>query len=89
MLDGTFQVLAEVFVERDMPSAKIAEMFAEADWDGSGRVSDTLNLSLRSGVANVNKFMSGTSSRALYVAPLSAFVQAHVCRAARYSKRTF
>ncbi|CAM9506276.1 unnamed protein product, partial [Hapterophycus canaliculatus] len=32
------QVLSEVFSERHMPPAKIAEMFSEADWDRSGRV---------------------------------------------------
>eukprot|EP00752_Nemacystus_decipiens_P016192 g14479.t1 len=32
------QVLAEVFTESDMPPAKMAEMFSEADWDGSGRI---------------------------------------------------
>ncbi|CAM9297512.1 unnamed protein product [Scytosiphon promiscuus] len=32
------QVLSEVFSERDMPAAKVAEMFSEADWDHSGRV---------------------------------------------------
>lgn len=32
------QVLSEVFSERDMPPAKVAEMFSEADWDHSGRV---------------------------------------------------
>lgn len=32
------QVISETFCERDMPPSKVAEMFAEADWDGSGRV---------------------------------------------------
>ncbi|CAM9172757.1 unnamed protein product [Pylaiella littoralis] len=36
--DDLRQVLAEVFSESDMPPAKVAEMFSEADWDGSGRV---------------------------------------------------
>lgn len=32
------QVISETFRESDMPPAKVAEMFAEADWDGSRRV---------------------------------------------------
>ena len=32
------QVISEAFSEEEMPSAKVAEMFAEADWDSSGRV---------------------------------------------------
>eukprot|EP00903_Cladosiphon_okamuranus_P008899 g8518.t1 len=36
--DDLRQVLAEVFTESDMPPAKIAEMFSEADWDSSGRI---------------------------------------------------
>lgn len=36
--DTVQQVISEVFSESDMSSAKVAEMFVEADWDGSGRV---------------------------------------------------
>lgn len=32
------QVISEAFCESDMPAVKVAEMFTEADWDGSGRV---------------------------------------------------
>lgn len=32
------QVISEVFSENEMSSAKVAEMFAEADVDGNGRV---------------------------------------------------
>ncbi|CAM9597801.1 unnamed protein product [Ectocarpus sp. 12 AP-2014] len=36
--DDLQQVLSEVFSESEMPPVKVAEMFSEADWDGSGRV---------------------------------------------------
>ncbi|CAM9722073.1 unnamed protein product [Sphacelaria rigidula] len=36
--DDMRQVISEVISEADMPPAKIAEMFAEANWDGSGRI---------------------------------------------------
>ncbi|CAB1098834.1 unnamed protein product [Ectocarpus sp. CCAP 1310/34] len=35
--DDLRQVLSEVFSESEMPPVKVAEMFSEADWDGSGR----------------------------------------------------
>lgn len=33
------QVISDTFSDTRMPPAKVAEMFAEADWDGNGRVS--------------------------------------------------
>ncbi|CAN0082971.1 unnamed protein product [Laminaria digitata] len=36
--DDLRQVISETFRESDMPPAKVAEMFAEADWDGSRRI---------------------------------------------------
>ncbi|CAM9492420.1 unnamed protein product, partial [Ectocarpus sp. 4 AP-2014] len=36
--DDLRQVLSEVFSESEMLPVKVAEMFSEADWDGSGRV---------------------------------------------------
>lgn len=68
------QVVSETFCESDMPPAKVAEMFAEADWDGSGRVRNPSDERFRA--SGTESSLSAAQSLAL-----SRRAIGHHCRA--------